>query len=55
MHPEEMEEEIIRLRKQVEELQARCGELQGRAKITKMSAEVVDSNPYRCIILGSFK
>ena len=43
------EEEVVRLRKQVAELQALCGQMAlARPKIDRMSAEVVDSNPYRC-------
>lgn len=42
-----LQAEVEALRKQVAELQARCSEQQARPKIAKMSAEVVDSNPYR--------
>jgi hypothetical protein len=42
-----MEAEIAQLKAQVAELQAQLNQRQARPKIEKMSAEVVDSNPYR--------
>ena len=42
--------QIAALEAQVKDLQAQLQQQQqGRAKIAKMSAEVTDSNPYRCV------
>ena len=49
---ETLEQEVVRLRAQVAELQSRNGDVAARPRIAKMSAEVVDSNPYRRVAAG---
>lgn len=49
---EELNKTIAELREKLEQETRKVQELKGTAKrepIAKMSAEVVDSNPYRCI------
>ena len=51
-----MEEEVHRLRQQVERLEeqleaVKASKKKAREKITGMSAEVVDSNPYRHVVV----
>jgi hypothetical protein len=43
---ESLKEEVQRLRARLTELESKPA---ARARIEKMSAEVVDSNPYRCV------